>query len=707
MQNTSGAADTDVELNLDVLIPDLPSGPLDEYRRRASFNWKLMKLTLEGEEVIKFKNKVWRTLEQDPLFHRNPSEELSRDEYRKLSLLRLKRLMEYDFLPDDEFLENPLLIMILYTAIGLYDWSLAIKKFLAYEFFTLSLRATGSTRHMSVMDELMDFNALGCIALTEMAHGSNTKGIMTTATFDSRTNEFILNTPSPEAAKVWSGNLGQTATHAVVFAQFYGEDGKCHGLNVFLVPVRDPKTLLPYPSITVGDMGPKIGLNGLDNGFLIFNNYRVHKDFIMNRIGDVDGDGKFVNQLDCPKKRMGITMGVLSMGRVGIIGMAVSNMKKALTIAIRYSASRRQFGPVGKPEQPVIEYQMQQWRLIPYLAACYLLDNFSLSFHRDFINFEISVLFGNQNLELSEQGQEIHALSSAGKAFAGWIARDTIQECREACGGHGYLKASALGDLRNDHDANNTYEGDNNVLQQQTSNYLLRLWQRKVEDGKPFASQLGSVDFLDHMEEQLQYSLYIESPKECLSMEFILDSYKFLVCYLMRETAIKLKNELESGKDLFTAKCDSQIYFARSLSLAFIEYVMIQRWDNFIRSDVYDQSLCAVFYKLGLLYGLWALEKHLSILYQAGYCRGPQPATCIKHSVLQLCKELKDECVSLVDVIAPPDFILNSSLGKADGNIYHNIFESILKSKGATERPSWWEEFTLNKPLYASIKPKL
>ncbi|RWS29699.1 Peroxisomal acyl-coenzyme A oxidase 3-like protein [Leptotrombidium deliense] len=702
---------TEVESNeicdVDSFIADMPCGALDEYRKKASFNWKLMKVALEGEAMIRFKNKVWQTLEADPLFARHVSEELSRDEYRKLSLMRLKRLMEYDFLPDDEFLENPLLLLILYTAIGQYDWSLAIKKFLAYEFFTLSLRATGSTRHMSVMDELMDFNALGCIALTEMAHGSNTKGIKTTATFDSKTNEFILNTPSLEAAKVWSGNLGQTATHAVVFAQFYAEDGKCHGLNVFLVPVRDPKTLIPYPSITVGDMGPKIGLNGLDNGFLMFHNYRIHKDYIMNRIGEIDGDGKFVNQLEDPKKRMGITMGTLSMGRVGIIGMSVSNMKKALTVAIRYSATRRQFGPQGKEELPVIEYQMQQWRLLPYLAACYLLDNFSLSFHRDFINFEISVLFGNQNLELSEQGQEIHALSSAGKAYAGWLARDAIQECREACGGHGYLKAAGLGDLRNDHDANNTYEGDNNVLQQQTSNYLMRIWQRKVEEGKPFASQLGTVDFLDQMDEHLQHSLYMESRNECQSLDFVLDSYKFLISFLMRETAIKLKSELESGKDLFTARSESQVYFARTLSMAYVEYVMIQRWSNFLRTEISDESLMTVLKRLGVLYGLWSLEKHMSLLYQSGYCRGPQPFSFIKQSILQLCRELKDDCVVLVDVIATPDFILNSALGKADGNIYANIFESIAQSQGATKRPDWWQEFAVHKPNIASLKPKL
>ena len=47
-----------------------------------------------------------------------------------------------------------------------------------------------------------------CLAITEVAHGSNTKRIRTTATYDPSTEEFIIHTPDFEAAKCWVGNLG-------------------------------------------------------------------------------------------------------------------------------------------------------------------------------------------------------------------------------------------------------------------------------------------------------------------------------------------------------------------------------------------------------------------------------------------------------------------------------------------------------------------
>ena len=115
-----------VSEDLKRLLPDWPEGPLSQYRRRATFDWRQMKVLLDGEDVVKFKAQVWAVLEKDQLFNRPPWEELSRDEFRKLTFLRMRRLIEYDFLNEDDFIMNPNLAPAVSQCIGQVDWSLAM-----------------------------------------------------------------------------------------------------------------------------------------------------------------------------------------------------------------------------------------------------------------------------------------------------------------------------------------------------------------------------------------------------------------------------------------------------------------------------------------------------------------------------------------------------------------------------------------------------
>jgi len=82
-------------------------------------------------------------------------------------------------------------------------------------------------------------------------------------------------------------------------------DGTKCGLHSFLVPIRDPETHLPFPGIIVGDMGEKMALNGLDNGFIIFDKYSVPRKSLLNRTADVTEDGTYVYTIKDKRKRFG------------------------------------------------------------------------------------------------------------------------------------------------------------------------------------------------------------------------------------------------------------------------------------------------------------------------------------------------------------------------------------------------------------------
>ena len=49
----------------------------------------------------------------------------------------------------------------------------------------------------------------GSYGQTEMGHGSNVRGIETTAVYDKNTQEFVLNTPNLSSMKWWPGGIGK------------------------------------------------------------------------------------------------------------------------------------------------------------------------------------------------------------------------------------------------------------------------------------------------------------------------------------------------------------------------------------------------------------------------------------------------------------------------------------------------------------------
>lgn len=153
--------------------------------------------------------------------------------------------------------------------------------------YTRAMYLLGTEKHRERILKGASGKQLGCFGLTELNHGSNVKGIQTEAHYDHQHKEFIINSPNKEAMKFWIGGAAKTTTMSVIWAQLYIEE-KCYGVHAFIVPIRDPQTYKLLPGVLIGDCGPKAGLNGVDNGFMLFDNVRIPKDNLLDRISGID-----------------------------------------------------------------------------------------------------------------------------------------------------------------------------------------------------------------------------------------------------------------------------------------------------------------------------------------------------------------------------------------------------------------------------------
>lgn len=134
-----------------------------------------------------------------------------------------------------------------------------------------------------------------------------------------------------------------------------------------------------------------------------------------------------------------------------------------------------------------------------------------------------------------------------------------------------------------------------------------------------------------------------------------------------------MKDEMANGKSRFDARNHCQVYKASILTQVYSEYLALF-YCRQVMSRL-DNTLKPVLQKLYILYGLWCLDKHLIYFYQGGYANSPKFSEFVKEGILKMCSELKPEAVGIADALAPPDFVLNSVLGKSDGMVSLYVFD--------------------------------
>ncbi|MGK8486160.1 acyl-CoA dehydrogenase family protein [Nocardia asiatica] len=355
------------------------------------------------------------------------------------------------------------------------DLSLWVKSGVQWGLFGGAVENLGTERHREYIERLISLDLLGCFAMTESGHGSDVANLETTATYDPRTQEFVVHSPTPSARKDYIGGAAEHARMAAIFAQLI-TGGENRGVHCLLVPIRDENGA-DLPGVTTYDDGLKGGLPGVDNGRIVFDHVRVPRENLLNRYADVAPDGTYSSEIENPSRRFFTTLGTLVRGRVSVGGAAAAGARVALSIAVRYALKRRQFSdPDTGVETVLLDYRSHQRRLLPLVAKSY-----ALAFAQNDLVRRMHLVQTGQNLEAGAQ-RALEKRAAGLKVAQTRHATRAIQECREACGGAGYLTENRLVTLKADTDVFTTFEGDNVVLTQLVAKELLTAYADEVRD---------------------------------------------------------------------------------------------------------------------------------------------------------------------------------------------------------------------------------
>ncbi|KAK0408013.1 hypothetical protein QR680_003724 [Steinernema hermaphroditum] len=542
------------------------------------------------------------------------------------------------------------------------------------------------------LQKAKNLEILGTYAQTELGHGTMLRRLETTATFDKASDSFILHSPTVTATKWWPGNLGKCSNYCIVVAQLY-IDGKCYGPHTFMVQLRDEKTHLPLPGITVGDIGPKFGINSVDNGFLRFDHVKIPRRHMMMGHAKVDKNGTY-----CKPIHSKLSYGAMVFVRSLMTTSQATMLAMAATIAIRYSAIRRQglIDPRGEEVQ-VLDYKTQQHRLFPQIARA--LAFWFTGEHVKKLYYKVTrdIASGNANLL-----PELHALTSGLKAVVTHQTGQGIEQCRMACGGHGYSEASGIPLLYTQAIGGCTYEGENMVMLLQQARFLVRAAGNVRSSKHPRGGQ-SQVDYLNESGPNrcgightiLTNSAYPTQP--------IIEAFEHVARRLTLNAYDRLQLAKTAGRASHDAWNDSAVDLtkaARAHTRLFIARTFVETVQN-----IADSGAASVLYdimKLHLLYELSDMSGHL---LEDGFVNSQQ-MTYIQEAIYQLLAKIRPNAVSIVDSFVFDDRQLKSVLGRRDGHVYENMLEwakhsSLNKTKVI---PAWKKYLG---PMMREAKAKL
>lgn len=647
--------------------PD-PQLSIQRERNAAKFDLNEMNYFLEGSkkralEVRKFIGQM----ERDPILAASPKDyDATKAEHREITIQKIDRLSRYIEVETFDELERRLSI------VSVFDPSFHTRLGVHLGLFLGCIRGNGTPSQMQYWllrkEAAYVKNLYGCFGMTELAHGSNVAGLETTATFVEDDDEFIIHTPHLGATKWWIGGAAHSATHCTVYARLIVK-GKDYGVKTFVVPLRDADHNL-MPGVSIGDIGAKMGRDGIDNGWIQFSQVRIPRFFMLQKYCKVSSEGDVteppLNQL---------SYSALLLGRVVMVKDAFRWSARVLTIALRYAVGRRQFRAAlakeSDPETQLLDYPLHQRRLIPLLALTYAFSNGAnvlaetSSTTMDALDRAVAADDKSLLEESVEKMKSLFVASGSLKSTCTWLTLDTIDQCRQACGGHGYSSYAGFGKAFNDFAVQCTWEGDNNILGMSVGKQLLKKFAavKKGEEATGILSFLGDYKRLLGTQTVLNKG-DLKDPRKILHA---VETALVRSCARADEVLQAKNGDTDFiGADLVT------------LSKLLAHFFLLKAFLDKIESTKEQKDLVPVLDLLAQLYGASIiLEGFSGVFLTYSVATTEAMAHNSTEHIAELCAELRPHVIPLTDSFMMSDMMINAPIGYYNGDIYENYFRTV------------------------------
>lgn len=533
--------------------------------------------------------------------------------------------------------------------------------------------------------------AVGAYAQTELGHGSDVQSLETEVIYNEQTKDFTLHSPNTSSIKWWPGELGQFGNFAVVYAKTIVR-GKKLGVFAYVVQLRDFETHKLLEGVEMGDIGPKLGYAAKENGYLKFTNVRIPLDSLLSRFTEITENGDLI-QKGNPKVVYSAMMKV----RVFLLSSSAYTLGKALGITIRYSFLRKQFKNDRKEEVPVIQYQLQQYKLFPLLAKAFAME---CAYHK------IAQFVNQCNAEIKQHNfanlQECHIMLSGAKSFYTWWCLNGLVSCMQCCGGHGYSHFSGIPGLIQTFSPNTILEGENTMLTLQVGRYLLKCF-RHIREGKP-EKVTGHCEYLKMADVLSSTDLTLKGMVR--SPDILKKLFQKCVCAQLNQL---FEDIAENSQHMSFVNVFNKKIGIKLLEVSRIHTILFT-FDIFLEhiSKIKHADTQAALMNLAMLFAIDAFIENANVFASLNVASALQISNAKTYLEELLEVILKDSLV-LAEAFIPDDYILFSAIADSNEKPYENLY-SLAKQVGSLNQvdlSGYYLETIRKASLTAYPEPKL
>ncbi|CAI1983049.1 hypothetical protein SEUBUCD650_0G00790 [Saccharomyces eubayanus] len=521
----------------------------------------------------------------------------------------------------------------------------------------------------------------GCFAMTELGHGSNVAQLQTRAVYDKQNDTFVIDTPDLTATKWWIGGAAHSATHATVYARLIVE-GKDYGVKTFVIPLRDPSTSQLLPGVSIGDIGAKMGRDGIDNGWIQFRNVVIPREFMLSRFTKVvrSLNGSVTVSTEPQLDQISGYSALLS-GRVNMVMDSFRFGSKFATIAVRYAVGRQQFAPKkGLSETQLIDYPLHQYRALPQLCVPYLVSPVAFKLMDNYYSTldELYKASSSANkaalVTVSKKLKNLFIDSASLKATNTWLIATLIDELRQTCGGHGYSQYNGFGKGYDDWVVQCTWEGDNNVLSLTSAKSILKKFIDSATKGKFDETQ--DVDSFSYLKPQYLGSVISGQTKSSLND---LGDYTEIWSITLVKLLAHIGSLIEKSRNIDSVS-KLLVLVSKFHALRCMLKTYYEKLSSPTDSNISDEGTKESLWNVYKLFSLYFIDKHSGEYQQFKIFTPDQISKLVQPQLLALLPIVRKDCISLTDSFELPDAMLNAPIGYFDGDIYHNYFDAVCRN---------------------------